>query len=237
MPDHDHWFEPIADHLGSAYLRYSFTKGTKREVTFLIDALGLEPGMRVLDVGCGPGRHAYELAHRGIEVVGIDIAQRFIDIATSGAPPRANFRRLDARLLDYATEFDAAVSLCQGAFGLLSDLNDTLAVLRGMNAALKAGGRIAVSAFNAYFSIKYQTDAVFDAATGTAHEQTEVRNEQGVSVPTELWTTCFTPRELRLLCATTGFRVDSISSIDPGHYRFDAPTTESSEFLLVATKQ
>ena len=39
-----HWFEPVADHLGSAYLRYSFTKGTAQEVAFLTDVLGLTPG-------------------------------------------------------------------------------------------------------------------------------------------------------------------------------------------------
>ena len=60
-----HWFEPIAEHLGAAYLRYSFTKGTVQEVDHLVGALGLEPGTRVLDVGCGPGRHAHELARRG----------------------------------------------------------------------------------------------------------------------------------------------------------------------------
>ena len=40
----DHWFEPVADHLGRAYLRYSFTKGTDQEVAFLVDALGLQAG-------------------------------------------------------------------------------------------------------------------------------------------------------------------------------------------------
>ena len=62
----DHWFEPVADHLGAAYLRYSFTKGTQQEVEFLIAEMGLVPGMRVLDIGCGPGRHARALAERGI---------------------------------------------------------------------------------------------------------------------------------------------------------------------------
>ena len=52
---------------GPAYLRNAFTKGTEQEVDFLVDALGLEPGMRVLDVGCGPGRHSLALARRGID--------------------------------------------------------------------------------------------------------------------------------------------------------------------------
>ena len=64
-----HWFEPVADHLGSAYLRYSFTKGTAQEVAFLTDVLGLTPGTRVLDVGCGPGRHARAFAEAGCDVV------------------------------------------------------------------------------------------------------------------------------------------------------------------------
>ena len=70
----DHWFEDLADHLGSAYLRYSFTKGTEQEVAFLVEALGLDPGMRVLDVGCGPGRHAHALGRRGIAVHATDVA-------------------------------------------------------------------------------------------------------------------------------------------------------------------
>src|SRR5215831_16355018 len=74
--------------------------------------------MRVLDVGCGPGRHAHALARRGIEVVGVDISRRFVDLAAAEAPPGATFVRADARALPYDAEFDAAISLCQGAFGL-----------------------------------------------------------------------------------------------------------------------
>ena len=44
-----HWFEEVAEHLGAAYLRYSFTYGTVSEVDALVDALGLVPGQRILD--------------------------------------------------------------------------------------------------------------------------------------------------------------------------------------------
>ena len=76
-----HWFEPVAEHLGAAYLRYSFTKGTRQEVEYLVEALGLSAGQRVLDVGCGPGRHASELARRGVLVHGVDISERFVELA------------------------------------------------------------------------------------------------------------------------------------------------------------
>src|SRR5580704_7976960 len=100
-----HFFEPIAEHLGAAYLRYSFTKGTAQEVSFLVDVLGLAPGMRLLDVGCGPGRHARALASLGLEVVGIDISSRFVDLAREGAPPGATFVRGDAREMAWEGEF------------------------------------------------------------------------------------------------------------------------------------
>ena len=116
----DHWFEPIAEHLGAAYLRYSFTKGTVQEVDHIIERWSCEPGERVLDVGCGPGRHAHELARRGIVVHGIDISARFIELAEQNAPAGATFERIDARAMTFDAEFDAVICLCQGAFGLMT---------------------------------------------------------------------------------------------------------------------
>ena len=235
-PAPDHWFETVADHLGTAYLRYSFTKGTRQEIEYLVAALGLESGMRVLDVGCGPGRHARALAERGVLVHGIDISRRFIDIARTDAPAGATFARLDARSLPFDGEFDAAICLCQGAFGLMTADGHDQTVLAGIARALRPGGRLALSAFSSYFVVKHWEGADFDADTGVNHELTELRDEDGAVVPAELWTGCYTPRELRLLCAATGLAVDSISSVEPGDYGDDPPTVDTAEFLLLATK-
>lgn len=237
----EHWFEPIAAHLGSAYLRYSFTKGTEQEVTFLVEALGLEPGMKVLDVGCGPGRHSHALARRGLQVVGVDISQRFVDLATGAAPQGCTFLRADARALRFDREFDAVISLCQGAFGLTggpgAPLDDDGSVLEGMTRALHPGGCLAVSAFSAYFQLRFlEGSDEFDAEAGVKRERTTVRDETGGDAEVDLWTSCFTPRELRLLARQSGLSVEHLWSVTPGAYRTDPPTIDSHEYLLIARR-
>jgi SAM-dependent methyltransferase len=242
--ERDHGFEDLADHLGSAYLRYSFTKGTEQEVRFLVEALGLEPGMRVLDVGCGPGRHAHALGRRGIAVHGIDISERFIDLARRDAPDGVSFERLDARSLPFDQEFDAAISLCQGAFGLAdwgsdaSVLDPDTEVLDGIARALRPGGRAAVTAFSAYFQVRHveAMGSEFHASRGVNHERTVIKDEAGRDEEHDLWTTCFTPRELRLMAARSGLQVDHIWSVTPGAYAREEPGLDSEEFLLVARR-
>jgi SAM-dependent methyltransferase len=234
LVDRDHWFEDIADHLGSAYDRYAHTKGTVHEVDHIVVALDLKPGERILDVGCGTGRHSLELARRGFDVHGIDISERFIEIARGVADPLATFERVDARMMEFESNFDAVICLCQGAFGMMTADGEDDAVVAGMARALQPGGRVALSAFNAYFAVKYHDGAQFDAATGVSHELTEIRSESGDRRTVDLWTGCYTPRELRLLMTSHGLAVDSVSSVEPGAYGFAPATVESPEFLAIA---
>jgi SAM-dependent methyltransferase len=169
-------------------------------------------------------------------VHGVDISERFIELARLEAPPGATFERLDARDLRFDGEFDAVICLCQGAFGLMTEPGGDEAVLRGMATALRPGGRLALSAFNAYFAVKYHEAATFDAATGVSHERTEIRDPQGRVAEVDLWTGCYTPRELRLMIAASGLELDRIAGVEPGAYGVSAPSTETPEFLVIARR-
>ena len=235
-----HWFESVARYLGDSYLKYSFTKGTQQEIDFLTDELQLSKGDRVIDIGCGPGRHCNELARRGHSSFGIDISTTFIEQAIASATESASFRRLDARNLkdeiNLHAQFDVAICLCQGAFGVMLDDSDDLDVLRGAAAVLRPGGLLALSAFNSYFSIRHHTEALFDVRRGVSHERTVLRNPAGESMETDLWTGCYTPRELRMACSSVGLEVVSIYGVEPGKYGRQEPSVDLPEFLLIARK-
>jgi len=65
------------------------------------------------------------------------------------------------------------------------------------------------------------------------HETTEIRDEEGTPVAADLWTTCSTPRELRLLFDRAGLTVDAIHSVEPGKYAAAAPSVDTPELLVL----
>jgi SAM-dependent methyltransferase len=238
VPEHA-WFDDLARFLGAAYLRNAFTYGTEQEIDFLFERLDLHAGSRVLDLGCGPGRHSLALARRGVDVVGVDHSEAFVALARAAAQAEgltAEFRAADVRDLEEHDAFDAAVCLCQGGFGLLGGSGDE-AVIAKFAAALRPGGRLALSAFHVAFAVRFLDDGDrFDPATGVHHERATLRDTEGTERDFDLWTTCFTPRELRLLATAAGLRVESVAGVAPGRYGDDPPALEHPELLLLATR-
>jgi 2-polyprenyl-3-methyl-5-hydroxy-6-metoxy-1,4-benzoquinol methylase len=233
------WFNEIAAFLGPAYLRNAFTMGTEQEVAFLVGTLGLGPGTRVLDVGCGPGRHSLALARRGVPVEGIDLSPDFVRLAREAATKEglpAVFRELDVRDLDAAGEYDAVVCLCQGGFGLLGgDAEED--VLRRIARAARPGGAVALTAFSLAFALRwFEEGEELDPRTGVLHERATIRDRDGAEREFDLWTTCFTVRELALLARDAGLVVDAVHGVRPGEYAATPPTLDHPELLLLARR-
>lgn len=197
----------------------------------------------MLDLGCGTGRHARGLAAHGVTVIGLDVAARFLAVAADeGGGPR--YVRGDARRLPLADRaVDGVVSLCQGGFGLTGGpaaadvapgVEPDEVLLAEVARVLAPGGWVAITAFSSYFAVRDLGDhEAFDAATGVLHEHTEVRDEAGVATPADLWTTCYTPRELRLLARVCGLEVEHLWAVRPGRYATDPPGIDRPEHLAV----
>jgi SAM-dependent methyltransferase len=139
----DDWYKDFFGGLMVDFWRAAMTPETTRaEADFLWTSLRLAPGLRVLDVPCGDGRLALELAARGCRVTGVDISREFLDAGGASARERGldvEWRQSDMRDLPWPREFDAAY--CAGSsFGFLGDEGDA-AFLESVSRTLVAGGR------------------------------------------------------------------------------------------------
>lgn len=234
----DPYFAAVGDRLGEAYLRYTFTKGTDQEVAFLVDLLGLDPGSRILDVGCGAGRHTVALARAGYSVTGVDVSRGLLDVAAAEANDagvKPALFEVDARQMPFDSEFDAVISICQGAFGLMGK-DDTL-ILRRMFEAVAPHGRVVLTAFSALYEAAHpRPEANFDVDQGIVHESTTVKDPGGSEHEVDLWTGVYTPRELRLLALGVGLIPEHVWSVEPGDFASRPPDLEHPEFMLVARR-
>jgi arsenite methyltransferase len=104
------------------------------------EALAVQAGERVLDIGSGPGLLADELADEGADVLGVDPSESMLAIARQRKIPRAGFETGDALSLPVAEgSFDVAVST-----QVLEYVEDVPGALREAHRALRPGGRLLV---------------------------------------------------------------------------------------------
>jgi SAM-dependent methyltransferase len=141
------WFETF---FGADYLTLYEHTSTPTEVESLEKILHLRSGARVLDLACGAGRHAIELAKRGYEVVGYDLSEPLLKVARKGARAakvEPTFVQGDMRRLRFSGEFDAVINMFT-SFGYFDTVEEDRKVLAGIAKALKPRGKLLMERFN-----------------------------------------------------------------------------------------
>ena len=155
--DEKHW-EQMLDfseyQLEDAYSRMDmntqgWTRHTHHEVDFIEKACRLNPNSLILDVGCGQGRHAIELAKRGyVGVTAYDFSPRLISKAKEQAVDYdINFEVKDCRHLRRSASFDAVTCLYD-VIGSFRSYEDNVSIIKSIRGVLKRGGLCVVSIMN-----------------------------------------------------------------------------------------
>jgi SAM-dependent methyltransferase len=148
-PDSDWW----RTWFGPSYLALyddALRERTPVEIDGLENLLRLRPPLRILDLPCGQGRHAIELAHRGYDVTGMDISPFMIDVARDRAKAvglQVRWLTGDMRMPIPGESFDLIVNLFT-SFGYFADDADDYQVLAAAAGMLKPNGRFVLEVIN-----------------------------------------------------------------------------------------
>ncbi|MBN1393486.1 MAG: methyltransferase domain-containing protein [Pirellulales bacterium] len=248
------WYETLFANYGKTYDKESFTQGTVGEADFVERELGADRTKRILDIGCGTGRHAVELAKRGYRVTGFDLSEGQLRAArqkAAAAGASVDFQRRDATQPHFHEEFDAAIMFCEGAFSLMETDEKNYAVLEHAAAALRPGGILLMTTLNALFPLFHsvkdflqahesgaKTDELtFDLMTFREHGVMNFTDDAGRSQTIETNERYYTPPEMRWLLRTAGFAKVEIFGCRLGRFSRDHELTpDDFEMLLVAEK-
>lgn len=248
------WYEELFANYARAYDREGFTQGTVQEVDFLEAEIGANKHTRILDVGCGTGRHAIELARRGYAVTGIDLSAGQLARArekarAAGVHPVFELR--DAREPHFETAFELVIMLCEGGFSLMETDAMNFAILENAVRALKPGGQFIFTCLNALFplarSVKdflnaeagaaRMVEGVFDLTTLRQRLVVEFTDDAGVLRRLETNERHYLPSELTWYLHSLGMENAAVFGCTVGNYQKRPPTPDDFELLVTASKR
>ena len=122
----------------------SWTEDTENQVEFITKTLELTGNERILDLGCGYGRHSLSFARKGFTVTGVDITEAYITDAIQTATEQnlqVTFIHSDIRDTRFDNEFDVVLNLADGAIGYLENDEENLKIFDVITRALRHGGK------------------------------------------------------------------------------------------------
>jgi SAM-dependent methyltransferase len=149
------WYEEVFDEDFLRTLPFMTPEQTAREVKFIREVLSPPKGSDVLDIGCGYGRHALELAQQGLRLTGLDLSLPMLIKAADSAQRRGlavNFVHADMREMTFNAQFDAAYCMLS-SFGYF-DEETNLRVATAIGRALKPGGRFLLDIINRDYIVR-----------------------------------------------------------------------------------
>ena len=169
------WYEDLFTDYSKAYDRESFTRGTIGEVDFIEGELVHDRTKKILDIGCGTGRHAIELAKRGYRVTGVDLSESQLARAREkalGAGVQVEFLQQDARDLRLDERFDLVMMICEGAFPLMETDEMNFAILENAARALLKGGKLVLTTLNALYPLYHSVKDFLNAGKAPGEMET-----------------------------------------------------------------
>ena len=250
------WYETLFENYGLQYDKENFTQGTIGECDFIENELKFSKSLKILDVGCGTGRHSIELSKRGYTVTGIDLSDTQLARAREKAEKdnlRINFVMQDARNLPYDKEFDVAIMLCEGGFPLMETDEMNFEILQGVSKSLKEKGKFIFTTLNGLFPLYHSVEEfcastseegnatyrsnTFDLMTFRDHNITEFEDDFGNKKTLACNERYYVPSEITWLLKSLGFTKIEISGAKLGKFsRNDKLTTEDFEMLVIAER-
>lgn len=250
------WYEKLFENYASQYDNENFVQGTSGECDFIEKEINYDKQIRILDLGCGTGRHSIELTKRGYDVTGIDLSEALIKKAREKAKAenlKIDFHIHDARNLPFREEFDLIIMICEAAFPLMETDEMNYQILRSAANSLKNNGKLIFTTLNGLFPLFHSVKEFlaseskegnatydknsFDLMTFRDHNITTVTDDSGTLVELECNERYYVPSEISWLLKSLGFITINIYGAKLGAFSREVSlTTEDFEMLVIAEK-
>ncbi|MGM0568852.1 MAG: class I SAM-dependent methyltransferase [Elusimicrobiota bacterium] len=250
------WYESLFENYAATYDKESFTQGTKGECDFIEKEIGFNKSLKILDVGCGTGRHSIELTKRGYNVVGVDLSHSQLERAKEKATAQnlvIDFCRHDVRDLPFKNEFELAIMLCEGGFPLMETDEMNYVILKNVSEALKGQSKFIFTTLNGLFPVHNSIEKFcaknseegnaeyrnnfFDLMTFRDHNITAVEDDSGNTKELKCNERYYIPPEITWLLKTLGFNKIDIYGAKLGAFsRSDALSSNDFEMLVIAER-
>lgn len=246
------WYEELFENYGRKYDKEKYTRGTIGECDFIEKEINFVKTTRILDIGCGTGRHSIELAQRGYSVTGIDLSKSLLKRARQKASKlniKVDFQNQDARNLIFEDEFSLVIMLCEGAFPLMETDEMNYQILSNAAKALKERGKLIFTTLNGLFplfhSVKKMINSgsnegessknTFDLLTFRDYSIYETEDDDGNKLKLRCNERYYVPSEITWLLKTLNFKTIDIFGAKLGAFsRDDKLSTEDFEMLVIA---